>query len=78
MSYRLACPFRSSEAGGGLATNGAAGSARTQGGLKPFGDYTYKELVDLGVAIAGSPESARKQLLESQGTLGRGTLATLL
>lgn len=37
-------------------------------GLKPFHEYSY----------AGTPESVREQLLESQGTLGFGTLATLL
>ena len=47
-------------------------------GLKPFHEYSYKELVEQGFIIAGSPESVREQLLESQGTLGFGTLATLL
>lgn len=61
----------------GYMSMGGMRAAMTSG-LRPFNEYTYKELVDLGFVIAGSPESVREQLLESQGTLGFGTLATLL
>jgi alkanesulfonate monooxygenase SsuD/methylene tetrahydromethanopterin reductase-like flavin-dependent oxidoreductase (luciferase family) len=61
----------------GYMSMGGMRAAMTSG-LKPFGEYSYRELVDEGFVIAGSPESVREQLLESQGTLGFGTLATLL
>ena len=61
----------------GYMSMGGMRAAMTSG-LRPFSEYTYQELVDEGFVIAGSPESVREQLLEAQGTLGFGTLATLL
>ena len=47
-------------------------------GLRPFHEYSYKELVEEGFLVAGSPETVRERVLELQGELGFGTLATLL
>ncbi|MEZ5098436.1 MAG: LLM class flavin-dependent oxidoreductase [Thermoleophilia bacterium] len=47
-------------------------------GIKPFGLYTYKELIDEGYAIVGTPDQVREKLTELHDLLGFGTMATLL
>jgi alkanesulfonate monooxygenase SsuD/methylene tetrahydromethanopterin reductase-like flavin-dependent oxidoreductase (luciferase family) len=47
-------------------------------GLKPFGEYTYRELLDEGYAVAGTPDQVTERLSELHDVLGFGTLAGLL
>jgi len=47
-------------------------------GMKPFGEYSYEELLREGYAVVGSPETVRVRLGELREELGFGTLAGLL